>query len=492
MTNRDAGTLNGVDANYETSLNDYVNQEKEAVDLIHSIGRLLFDKSVELVLFRNPLVDRNISEVLQLHRYANNVVGKPIHVNQTAALAREMLNMDLAPSKLDIGKLAGEWLEVQHEFPTPADFLGHTLSKFAATDNEPIVPKDVVLFGFGRIGRLAARELVLQSGKGQQLRLRAIVTRGDSDKEIIKRAALLRMDSVHGPFPGTVVEDLENKALIINGQTVKMIASKDPSSIDYTSYGIQDALLIDNTGVYRDREAMGLHLKALGVSKVLLTAPGKEVPNIVYGVNHKSLDIENETLYSAASCTTNAIVPVLKVIEDNLGVEKGHIETVHAYTNDQNLLDNMHKKSRRGRSAAINMVITETGAGKAVTKVIPELSNKLTANAVRVPTPNGSLAILMLTVKKGTTVEEVNGIMRKAALEGDLVNQINYSIEPELVSNDIIGNTCCSVFDSPATLVHPDGKNIVLYVWYDNEFGYTKQVIRMAKYIAKVRRLIYY
>jgi glyceraldehyde 3-phosphate dehydrogenase len=179
-------------------------------------------------------------------------------------------------------------------------------------------------------------------------------------------------------------------------------------------------------------------------------------------------------------------------MEDNFGVERGHIETVHAYTNDQNLLDNMHKKHRRGRSAAVNMVITETGAGKAVTKVIPELENKLTANAVRVPTPNGSLAILSLTLDKATDRETVLATLKQAALKGDLVNQIHYSINEELVSNDIIGNECCSVFDSPATIVSNDGKNVVLYVWYDNEFGYTKQVIRLTKYVAKVRRNIYY
>jgi glyceraldehyde 3-phosphate dehydrogenase len=152
----------------------------------------------------------------------------------------------------------------------------------------------------------------------------------------------------------------------------------------------------------------------------------------------------------------------------------------------------MHNKPRRGRSAAINMVITSTGAGKAVTKVIPDLDNKLTANAVRVPTPNGSLAILSLSLNKTTSVEEVNEKVRYAALNGNLINQIHYSVDEELVSNDIIGNTCCSVFDSPATIVSPDGKNVVLYTWYDNEFGYTKQVIRLAKYVAKVRRLIYY
>jgi glyceraldehyde 3-phosphate dehydrogenase len=271
-----------------------------------------------------------------------------------------------------------------------------------------------------------------------------------------------------------------------------MIGAKDPAAIDYTSYGIHNALLIDNTGVFKDRTALGIHLKAKGVEKVILTAPGKEVPNIVYGINHRDLDIENETIFSAASCTTNAICPILKSVNDAFGIDKGHIETVHAYTNDQNLLDNMHKKSRRGRSAAVNMVITETGAGKAVTKVIPELKDKLTANAVRVPTPNGSLAIIHVYLNKATSLDEVNATVRKSALDGDLVNQIYYSISEELVSSDIVGNDCCSVFDSQATIVSPDGKGVVLYVWYDNEFGYTKQVIRLAKYVAKVRRNIYY
>ena len=346
--------------------------------------------------------------------------------------------------------------------------------------------------GFGRIGRLAARELIKQAGKGQQLRLRAIVTRGATDKDIIKRAALLRSDSVHGAFKGSVVEDLENKALIINGQIVHMIDASNPEDVDYTKYGINNALIVDNTGVYTNREALSRHMSSKGVSKVLLTAPGKEIPNVVYGINQGTLDVENETIYSAASCTTNAISPILKVVNDAFGIVKGHIETVHAYTNDQNLLDNMHKSSRRGRSAAINMVITSTGAGAAVTKVIPDLKDKLTANAVRVPTPNGSLAILSLELKNGTTIEDVNNVVRTASLEGDLVNQIFYSYDPELVSSDIIGNTCCSVYDSHATIVSPDGKNVVLYTWYDNEFGYTKQVIRLAKHITKVQRLIYY
>lgn len=476
---------------YEKELNMHVQKERAAVKLSSHLGELLYDRGIELVLFRNHLTDITISEILNLHEYAKNVVKKPIDIETTAALAEELLKMDLAPAKIDIGKLASEWLAEGTSFDSKAAFLATKLGNFTSV-SEGFEPRDVVLYGFGRIGRLAARELIKQAGKGQQLRLRAIVTRGASDKDIIKRAALLRSDSVHGAFKGSVVEDLENKALIINGQIVHMIDASNPEEVDYTKYGINNALIVDNTGVYTNREALERHMAAKGVSKVLLTAPGKEIPNVVYGINQGTLDVENETIYSAASCTTNAISPVLKVVNDAFGIVKGHIETVHAYTNDQNLLDNMHKSSRRGRSAAINMVITSTGAGAAVTKVIPDLKDKLTANAVRVPTPNGSLAILSLELKNGTTIEDVNNVVRTASLEGDLVNQIFYSYDPELVSSDIIGNTCCSVYDSHATIVSPDGKNVVLYTWYDNEFGYTKQVIRLAKHITKVQRLIYY
>lgn len=477
---------------YNEELKDWVEKEKAAVELISSVGRLMADKQIELVLFRNHLLDQNMSEIMRLHDYAADVVGKPINVNETAELAAKIMEMDLAPAKIDIGKLSYEWNTEGASFSSQDDFLINKLGEFIGSDRHSFEPRDVVLYGFGRIGRLAARELIKQAGKGQQLRLRAIVTRNASDDQIIKRAALLKNDSVHGPFNGIVDVDLENKCLILNGQRVHMIESKNPEDADYEAYGIKNCLVIDNTGVFKDREALGRHLQSKGASRVLLTAPGSGIPNIVYAINQGTVDIQDEKIYSAASCTTNAISPVLHVIENALGVEKGHIETVHAYTNDQNLLDNMHKKPRRGRSAAINMVITSTGAGKAVTKVIPSFENKLTANAVRVPTPNGSLAILSLSLKKETSVDEVNGLLKKAALEGNLVNQIHYSMDEELVSNDIIGNTCCSVFDAPATIVSNDGKNVVLYVWYDNEFGYTKQVIRLAKYIAKVRRLHYY
>lgn len=481
-----------VTTGYEKELNSHIERERAAVKLSSMVGELLYNKGIELVLFRNHLTDITISEILNLHTYAKKVVNKEIDVFTTSELATAIYDMDLAPAKLDIGKLASEWIHEQGNYASKAAFLADKLTGFEMANNAGFQPRDVVLYGFGRIGRLAARELIKQAGKGQQLRLRAIVTRGSSEADIIKRASLLKNDSVHGSFKGTVDVDLENSALIINGQIVKMINASNPEDIDYTSYGINNALIIDNTGVFTNREALSRHLQAKGASKVILTAPGKEIPNIVYGINQDILDIDTENIFSAASCTTNAISPILKVINDEYGVVKGHIETVHAYTNDQNLLDNMHNKPRRGRSAAVNMVITSTGAGSAVTKVIPDLKDKLTANAVRVPTPNGSLAILSLELEKGTSIEDVNAKIRKASLDGELVNQIFYSYDPEMVSSDIIGNTCCSVFDSHASIVSNDGKNVVLYAWYDNEFGYTKQVIRLAKHVTKVRRRIYY
>jgi len=486
-------TANGTQGTYESQLTDWRLLEKDAIELIHIIGTMWYDKSVELIVFRNQLVDRIASQILNLHQYAKEIVKKPISVTDTLLLARELSRIDLAPSRIDIGRLASEWLSERGEFSNDVNvFLTAKLKGFIGKDKRVMIPRDVVLYGFGRIGRILARELVSQAGKGEQLRLRAIVTRSYTDEELIKRADLLRNDSVHGPFPGTVIEDFENKALVVNGHTIYIIAAKNPEDVDYIGYGITNALVIDNTGIARDREGLSKHLKAKGVNKVLLTAPGKgDIPNIVYGVNESSAK-GDETIFSAASCTTNAIVPVLAVIEKTLGIERGHIETIHSYTNDQNLLDNFHKKYRRGRSAALNMVITETGAAKAVAKVLPALDGLLTGNAVRVPTPNVSLAILNLTTKKETTKEDVNEILKDAAMRGSMVEQIQYSYSNELVSSDLIGNPCASIVDSPATIVSKDNKSIVLYVWYDNEYGYSRQVIRYAKYLADVIRLIYY
>lgn len=475
--------------NYEKEVATQAQTRRATVEFINIVNDLWYDKSIELVLFRNQLVDKRASEVLNLIDYAKEFVAKPITIHDALEIARAIQQVDLPSSKLDIGKLAYECHLDVEGCKDKVDFVKNQLKN--VTDAQDIKPKDVVLYGFGRIGRLLARELMSKMGKGSQLRLRAVVTRGEINQTVLeKRASLLSVDSVHGDFLGTVQVDVENNALIINGTTVKMISANAPEDIDYTAYGIQDALIIDNTGAFRDKEALSRHLKAKGASKVLLTAPGKGVPNIVHGVNHKEHNPDTVDIFSAASCTTNAITPVLKVLEDNYGIIKGHLETIHAYTNDQNLVDNMHKKYRRGRAAALNMVITETGAGKAVAKALPALEGKLTSNAIRVPVPNGSLAILSLQLHSNVTTDSLNAIMKHNALEGDLVEQIQYSLDNELVSSDIIGSTAPSIFDSKATIT--DGSTIVIYVWYDNEYGYSHQVMRLAKHIAKVRRYTYY
>jgi glyceraldehyde 3-phosphate dehydrogenase len=476
---------------YQSEFQSWIEKEKKAIQLINIVGQLWFDKSIELVLFRKPLFDIGSSEILSYHQYAKEVSGKDINIYETLELAKTIANSNLAPSRIDIGRLAAEWLEDNNT--NIQDFVIGKLRKHIGKDKINLKPKDVILFGFGRIGRIAARELVLQAGKGEQLRLRAIVTRGHSDEELIKRAELMRTDSVHGPFNGTIIEDFENHALIINGQTIYFVEAEQPEDIDYTVYGIQDALLIDNTGIFREREDLSRHLQAKGIAKVLLTAPAKgNVPNIVSGINDLEIDFDKETIFSNASCTTNAIVPVLKLIDDCFGIEKGHIETIHSYTNDQNLLDNYHKKYRRGRAAALNLVITETGADRAVAKVLPHLGGKLTGNAVRVPTPNVSLAILNLSLNKVSSKEEISEILKQASLFGNLSEQIEYSISNELVSTDLIGNSHSAIIDGPATIMAKDNKSVVIYVWYDNEYGYTRQVIRLAKKVAGVVRLTYY
>jgi len=479
----------------DTSLKKWREKEMIALELLQIVGELRFDRSIELVLFRRDIYDARPSEVLNDHLFAKNYVNKPISIQASLSLARTIAEMpDLAPARIDIGKLGAEWLTEKGDFKDMKSFISHKLRNFTGDGNESITPKDVVLYGFGRIGRLAARRIISLTGKGEQLRLKAIVLRPklkNQYEEARKRAALLRKDTVHGKFRGTVDVTADGSEMIINGNRVRLIFAGNPSDIDYTEYGIHNALVIDNTGVWRDQEALKGHLRP-GVNQVMLTAPGKDIPNIVYGVNHDELNTNDDQVFCAASCTTNAIVPIIKVMDDAFGIERGHIETIHAYTSDQNLLDNFHKKPRRGRGAATNMVLTTTGAADAVSKVLPHLDGVLTGNSVRVPTPNVSLAIMSLTLKKRTTIEEVNERIKEASLHGDLVEQIHYSSSTEYVSSQAVGMTHTSVMDAPSTIVSNDGLNVTLYAWYDNEFGYTCQVIRLAKHAAKVRRNVYY
>ncbi|MBT1073344.1 glyceraldehyde-3-phosphate dehydrogenase [Pelotalea chapellei] len=465
-------------------LKDWQSLEEYAEWMLPMIGRLYRDHNIVTTVYGRSLVHCATIDILKAHRFARLILDNELSVRDTFPVLEAMTKLDLAPARIDIGKLTvryqadGKGLEV-------GEFVRQELAVIN-TGRTPILeePQDIVLYGFGRIGRLLARILIEKSGSGEKLRLRAAVVRKGSADDLVKRASLLRRDSVHGPFHGIITVDEEENAIIANGNMIRIIYADAPENVDYTQYGIQNAILIDNTGKWRDREGLGRHIKAPGISRVILTAPGKgDVPNVVAGVNNE-LIIQEETIFSAASCTTNAIVPVLKAINDRFGIVHGHVETCHSYTNDQNLIDNYHKNSRRGRSAPLNMVITETGAAKAVAKVIPELSGKLTGNAIRVPTPNVSLAILNLELAEAADVASLNSYLRNISLDSPLQNQIDYTNSPEVVSSDFVGSRHACVVDSLATIVQ--GTRCVLYVWYDNEFGYSCQVVRMVQKMAGV------
>ncbi len=474
---------------------DWKERESIAEAMIPLIGRLYRQNNVVTSIYGRAIINRSVIGIMKAHRFVRQVEGNELQVTHTYPFLQALDQLNVGPASIDIGKLAIKYRN-EGAGRSVEDFLreevAEIVGKYDADKQKAAMEttKDVVLYGFGRIGRLLARILVEKAGGGTNLRLRAIVVRkGKAENDLEKRASLLRRDSVHGSFQGTITCDEKEGAIIANGNYIKVIYSNDPSDVDYTQYGINNAILVDNTGVWRDEAGLSQHLKCKGVSRVVLTAPGKgNIKNIVYGVNNKLISDEDKIL-SAASCTTNAITPVIKAINDEFKITSGHVETVHSYTNDQNLIDNYHKGSRRGRSAPLNMVITETGAAKAVAKALPEMAGKLTGNAIRVPTPNVSMAILNLNLERETSVEEVNDFLRKAALYSDLQKQIDYVNSPEVVSTDFVGSRHAGIVDAQATIVN--GSRVVLYVWYDNEAGYSAQVVRIVNQLAGVTRPVF-
>ena len=464
---------------------DWKEREALAEGMIPLIGKLYRQSNINTYMYGNSMVNQSVTDLMKEHRFVRQVESNELSEFDTYPMLEGISKLKLGPAHIDVGKLVVKYQKSNGNGSSLSDFLAAELDEIIGSDVKPLPePQDVVLYGFGRIGRLIARILVDKAGGGDVLRLRAIVIRkGKLNHDLEKRAALLRRDSVHGPFKGTVRVLEDKNILVVNGNPIKIIYANSPEEIDYNDYGITNALIVDNTGVWKDTEGLSGHLRP-GASKVLLTAPaGDDIPNIVYGVNHDQITPDRKII-SAASCTTNAIVPVLKCLLDEFGISGGHVETVHAYTNDQNLIDNYHKGGRRGRSAALNMVLTSTGAAKAVAKVIPELKGKLTGNAIRVPTPNVSMAILNLQLGRDTTVEELNEFLRQKALHSDLQQQIGYTISTEAVSTDFVGSRQACVIDAQATIV--EGRSCVLYCWYDNEFGYSCQVVRCLEKFAGV------
>lgn len=463
---------------------DWTKREEHAERMVSLIGTLYRERSVITTIYGKPLHHKNPIQIIKAHKYARKFDGETaINMAESEAVLQRMTELNLSPARIDVGKLVSAARDSDLDLTA---FVDATLADIANGDSPSPEPADIVLYGFGRIGRLLARMLINKVGGGQKARLRAVVVRPKGGDDLARRASLLRRDSVHGPFQGSIDLDRDNNEFIINGNRVKLLYANAPDEIDYTKHGINNAIIIDNTGKWRDREGLGKHLNAPGASQVLLTAPAKgDIPNIVFGVNNDSVN-DDETIFSAASCTTNAVVPPLAVIEQEFGIESGHIESVHAFTNDQNLTDNYHPKARRNRSAAMNMVITSTGAASAAAKALPDLAGKLTASAIRVPTPNVSLAILNLNLTHPTDRDTLNERLRQHSMGGPLQDQIDWTAAPDVVSIDQVGNDHASIVDATATIV--DGTKAVVYAWYDNEYGYSAQCVRLMAQMIGLKR----
>jgi glyceraldehyde 3-phosphate dehydrogenase len=470
--------------NPDTYLDQWKRGQELAEAMIPLLGKLYRDAGIVPMVYGRNVANSSTIDILKAHRFVRQFEGGELPIEDSYPILEALSGMTLSPARIDFGKLTIAWQKQGRPQPI-RDFLASELADVVDQPAEVRQPKDVVLYGFGRIGRLLARLLIERTGGGSVMRLRAIVVRKGKGNDLQKRASLLRRDSVHGPFNGTITVDEEANAILANGNIIQVIYSDSPSSVDYTAYGINDALIVDNTGIWKDEVGLGQHLECPGAAQVLLTAPAKGgIKNIVYGVNHGMLTADDR-IVSAASCTTNAITPVLKALNDRFGIVNGHVETVHSYTNDQNLIDNYHSADRRGRAAALNMVITSTGAAKAVAKALPELEGKLTGNAIRVPTPNVSLAIMNLNFAEETSREGLNDFLSDVALHSDLQEQVDYTASTELVSSDLVGSRHAGVVDAEATIV--SGNRCTLYVWYDNESGYSSQVVRLMREVAGIR-----
>jgi glyceraldehyde-3-phosphate dehydrogenase/erythrose-4-phosphate dehydrogenase len=389
----------------EDSFGDWKWREGLAESMVPLIGAL-YRNGINILIYGKSLVNESPVGIMKAHRFARQSDNNELSELETHPLLEYISTLNLQDCEIDIGEIAVKcpfFDDIKDNISEIPNYINSELESVINKDSSrPSEPKNIVLYGFGRIGRLVARMMTQTTGPGNYFRLRAIVIRKAIDNDIFKRASLLTKDSVHGPFDGTVRVDEDNSCLVINGNPVKVIYASDPEEVNYNDYGIND----------------------------------------------------------------------------------GHIETVHAYTNDQNLIDNFHKKDRRGRGAPLNMVITSTGAVKAVAKALPELDGKLTGNAIRVPTPNVSLAILSLTLDKKVTNDVVNDYLRSIAFHSKYREIIGFVNSTEIVSTDFYSSPFATIVDSQATI--SSGNKLTLYCWYDNEYGYSKQVISLAKKVANI------
>lgn len=462
----------------------------EKLDLAHEmipiIKRLHRDYNVVLSIFSQALLGADDIGVVRAHRFARHVVDRPLSMQSTLDILRVLDSLELVPASLDLGSLV-----VRFNRDPEGD-----LEAFLRAQLTDIIDKrsarhhrDVVLYGFERVGRMIARLLIARDSEYAGPRLRAIVVppRGNDTVSI---GALLRRDSVHGQFAGSVIVDEEAGTVTANGVEIQVITTEDAASVDYAAHGIEHAIVVDNSRESQDRAGLEQHLAASGVERVVLVGRGEgDVKNVVYGINdHEITDDQAGKVVATASCTTNAVATILSALDGRYGIRHAHIESVHAYTSDQSLLDEYHSSPRRGRAANLNIVPASTGAEQAVAEVLPALQGKVTAAAVRVPVPDVSMAALNLALDKNVDRDGLNNYLRKVSLYSTMKQQVDFTTSPTVVSSDFAGSDYNCIVDGATTMAHDN--HVSVRIWYDNDVSHARQSLRIIEHIAGARRTV--
>ena len=470
----------------DDSFTNWKNREEIAESMIPIIGKLHRERDVTILLHSRSLVNKSVVSILKTHRFARQIAGEELSVTETLPFLQALTTLDLGPSQIDIGMLAATYkaddrgLSVE-EFTADAVIGATGENKIERRESDATSSSTASAASAASSPACSSRRPARATACGCAPSWSAGGGEAGPRQARLAAAARLHPRPVPGHDHGRRGEQHDRRQR--QRHQGDLLRTTRPT-VDYTAYGIKDAILIDNTGKWRDREGLSKHLRP-GIAKVVLTAPGKgDVPNIVHGVNHDTIK-PDEQILSCASCTTNAIVPPLKAMADEYGVLRGHVETVHSFTNDQNLLDNYHKADRRGRSAALNMVITETGAASAVAKALPDLEATITGSSIRVP---GAGRVDRDPQPAPGPRDHPRGgprpPPRRVAAPRRSSARSTSPPPPTRSPCDFIGSRHASIVDAGATKV--EGDNAILYLWYDNEFGYSCQVIRVVQHVSGV------
>lgn len=470
----------------------WVQSEIYAARLTSYVTELYAFGKVELLVSGETLIGRGPIPLLGTIKRHSRLLGVDYNVRDVSRIVNALRQESLHPCRIDIGLLTSQWAMLKRP-PDVAAFLHQTLGRRFLTRYPRKQPTlAIVLHGFGRVARILTR-ILSRYGPAGQIRLGAVIVRPDRHETreslLFRRYRLLQNDSIYGAFRGDIEFLPEVESLIVNGNAVRFIAAERPEQVQLPALDAEHVLFLDTTGRQRDYRELFGRLRAGGVSALGATFPVPELPAILYGVNHFDLHELDPPVFSAGSDPANAVAPVLRLLHEEYNIDGGHLEIVRPFTNDQNLLDNIHTSPRLGRSAPENLVPFEADLIAEIERLLPGLARRLTAGYVRAPIENGALAILQLRLRRAPTRDELNRFLRYGALKSDLRDQLDFSLAPDFVSADIRANPHAAVVDSPRTMVA--GKQVVVYLWFDNEYGYAAQILRLCQELSNLSIMQY-